>query len=94
MIGQYVLVRTYSAGVHCGVLKEAHGTCVVLAEASRVWRWKGANSCHELALRGPSMDYTRISEQAQLVMLTEAIEVHLCTPEAERNLRKTRWGKE
>jgi hypothetical protein len=92
LIGEYVIVRTRSAGVHCGVLRESAGTAVVLAEASRVWRWRGANSLHELALRGPAKEWTRISEAVPLILLTEAIEVLPCSKEAQKNLRTVRWA--
>ena len=72
----YVLVRTYSAGVHVGTLVSADGERVVLRDASRVWRWRGANTLHELSLRGPSRtEYTRISERVAEITLTEAIEI-------------------
>ncbi len=93
MIGEFVVVRTYSAGVHCGVLKESCGTAVVLSDARRVWRWRGAVSLHELALRGPSHDYTRISEPVPLILLTQGIEVIPCTPAATKNLRVSRWDR-
>lgn len=72
----YVLVRTYSAGVHIGTLVSADGERVVLRDASRVWRWRGANTLHELSLRGPNRtQYTRISERVSEITLTEAIEI-------------------
>lgn len=92
MIGSYVVVRTYSAGVHCGILKSVNGTVTVLAECSNIHRWSGANTCKELALHGADVNITRISEPAPMVMLTESIEVLLCTEEAEKNLRQVRWG--
>ena len=72
----YVLVRTYSAGVHVGTLVSARGERVVLRDASRVWRWRGANTLHELSLRGPDRtQHTRISECVAEITLTEAIEI-------------------
>jgi hypothetical protein len=91
LIGEYVVVRTRSAGVHCGVLRESAGTAVLLTDASRIWRWRGANSLHELALRGPAKEWTRISEAVRLILLTDAIEVIPCTTAAEKNLRTARW---
>lgn len=72
----YVLVRTYSAGVHVGTLVAADGERVVLRDASRVWRWRGANTLHELSLRGPDRtQHTRISERVAKITLIEAIEI-------------------
>lgn len=90
--GPYVVVRTYSAGVHVGYLTHREGREVVLTETSRVWRWRGANTLHEMALHGVSTtEYTRISEQVAVNTLTEATEVIPCTPEATDNLSKPRW---
>jgi hypothetical protein len=91
MIGEFVLIRTRSAGVHVGTLVECTGTAVLLADARRLWRWGGANTLHEVSVRGPSEDWTRISEPVDRILLTEAIEVIPCTPEAEENLRRSRW---
>ena len=88
----FVVVRTYSAGVHVGTLVSRKGREVVLADARRVWRWRGANTLHELSLRGASEEWTRISEPVAEITLTEAIEVIVATPEAARNLSRSRWS--
>ena len=93
MIGKVVVVRTYSAGVHVGELVSRDGKEVVLKDANRIWRWRGANTLHELALRGADQDWTRISETVAEILLTEAIEVLPATPEAAANLRTARWGR-
>ena len=88
-----VLIRTYSAGVHVGELVSRRGREVVLRDAHRIWRWKGAYTLHELALRGAAQDYTRISERSPgEVTLLEAIEVLDVTAAAAANLRTPRWG--
>ena len=89
---QYVIVRTYSAGVHAGTLVKRDGKEVVLADARRVWFWKGTNTLHEIALRGVG-DGSKISEPVESITLTEAIEVIAATADAERNLRSAVWGK-
>ena len=38
-IGQEVIIRTYSAGVWFGRLKEKASDEVILTEARRMWRW-------------------------------------------------------
>ncbi len=92
MIGQFCLVRTYSAGVHCGILTESHGTAVTLTNARRIWRWNNANTLNELAMKGAGKDYTRISEPVPTILLTEAIEVIPCSEKARKNLEDSRWG--
>lgn len=48
----YVIIRTYSAGVFAGYLKEKKDNEVVLLNARRIWYWSGANSLSELAVHG------------------------------------------
>lgn len=86
-----VVIRTYSAGVHVGELVSREGKEVVLANAHRIYRWKGANTLHELSQKGVDLDYTRISESVPSITLTEAIEVIPCSPEAAINLCTPRW---
>ena len=91
-IGKFCVIRTYSAGVHVGIVRSVEGKTVVLKDARRVWRWKGANSLNELSQSGVSTtEWTRISEPVEVLLLTEAIEVIPCTPESEANLRQSRW---
>lgn len=54
-IGQYVIVRTYSAGVFAGTLKQRLGKKVLLENCRRLWRWHTANngiSLSEVAVYG------------------------------------------
>ncbi len=90
--GPIVVVRTYSAGVHVGTLVSRKGREVVLGDARRVWRWKGANTLHEMALRGVSMsEYTRISDAVPTITLMEAIEIIPVTREATASLTRSIW---
>lgn len=88
----FVVVRTHSAGVHCGTLESLEGREVVLSSARRLWRWQGANTLHEVALRGVAEDYTRLSEPVSSITLTEAIEVLVATDAAAENLSRSRWA--
>lgn len=88
----YVLVRTYSAGVHFGKLKKRDGQEVTLEDSRRIWRWKGANTLSELSLRGADQDWTRISEPVPSILLLQSIEVIPVSPEAKKNLSVSRWG--
>ena len=90
---QYVVVRTYSAGVHVGYLVSRDGPEVVLADAARVWRWRGAHTLHEIALRGAAQEYTRISERVPSITLTGAIEIIGASDSARDNLLATRWAR-
>lgn len=87
----YVVVRTYSAGVHVGELVDRRGKEVDLANARRIWRWNGANTLNEIANKGVDQGSSKVSELATQVTLTEAIEILTCTAEAEKNLREAKW---
>ncbi len=89
-IGQFVVVRTVSAGVHVGELMHREGKEVCLANAQRIWSWRGANTLHEIALRGVGAG-SKVSEQVPTIMLTEAIEIIQASDEAETNLRRMKW---
>jgi hypothetical protein len=88
---QYVVVRTFSAGVHVGVLAKRAGKEVTLATARRIWSWRGANTLSEISLRGVGSG-SRVSEPVPEITLTEAIEIIPCTDAARANLEAATWS--
>ena len=86
----YVVIRTYSAGVHVGTLAARRGQEVDLVDARRIWHWKGANTLHEIALRGVGPG-SRVSEPVGAITLTQAVEVITATPVARANLEAAQW---
>ena len=86
-----VLVRTYSAGVHVGMLVKREGKEVELADARRIWYWKGANTLNEIALKGVGAG-SKISDPVATIMLTEAIELIPVTDEALKAIEKAGWA--
>lgn len=79
-IGQEVIIRTYSAGVWFGTLKQKAGSEVVLTCARRMWQWfaKDGISLSEVAMNGIARDKSKICVPAASVWL-EAIEILPCT---------------
>ena len=75
-IGQEVIIRTYSAGVWFGRLKEKAGDEVILTEARRMWRWwaKESISLSGVALHGIKQEKSRITGALDSVWL-QAIEI-------------------
>ena len=75
-IGQEVIIRTYSAGVWFGRLKEKAGKEVILTEARRMWRWwaKESISLSGVALHGIKQEKSRIAGAVESVWL-EVIEI-------------------
>lgn len=93
--GSQVLVRTVNAGVHFGRMVEhdlATQSCE-LADATRLWCWAGANTLSEIAVKGPAMKGTNISERVASITLSGVIEVIPCTSEAAANLSTSRWNQ-
>ncbi len=83
----YVVVRTYTAGVHIGELKSRKGKEVVLVNARRLWKWCGALSLSEVAVEGIKAG-SKPSVAVESIVLTEAIEVIATSSQAEKILRE------
>jgi hypothetical protein len=81
LIGQKVIVRTYSAGVHIGVLEDKSGKEVRLSNAHRLWYWKGAFTLNQVAETGIKSG-SRVGAPLPQLELTEAIEVFPITDAA------------
>jgi hypothetical protein len=56
LVGKPVMIRTYSAGVHYGILNEVESTeghyDVELVNSRRIYSWVGAFTLSELATKG------------------------------------------
>jgi hypothetical protein len=74
-IGRHVVVRTFSAGVHIGVLAEAEGLAVVLTKGRRLWEWGGAFTLSEIAAIGIKPRESRLSMPVPEILLTQAVEL-------------------
>ena len=79
LIGEYVIIRTYSAGVWFGKLVEKDGKEVILHDARRMWKWwaKESISLSGVAKYGIKQDESKIVEPVKSVWL-EAIEIIEC----------------
>lgn len=73
--GDFVLIRTYSAGVHFGNLISREGQEVVLSNARRLWNWSGALSLSEIAEKGVTLSGSKISVPVEEIILTQATEI-------------------
>lgn len=84
---RYVIVRTYSAGVHAGWLVDQSGKEVVLKNARRLWYWSGAFTLSEIATKGVNApDECKFSCTVPKITLTEAIEIIPCTEEGKASI--------
>lgn len=86
----FVVVRTYSAGVHVGYLdfqNPENPKEVRLNNSRRIHFWKGAASLSQMAMEGISnAAESRVAMTLPSITLTEAIEVIPCTEAARTNL--------
>lgn len=88
---EYVIARTYSAGVFAGIMQEQSedGKRVVLTDARRIWYWEGASSLSQLATTGTTRpENCKFPIAVPKVQLTEVIELLSVTTEAEKSIRE------
>ncbi len=87
LIGEYVIIRTYSAGVWAGVLKEKVKNEVYLANARRLYYWSNIEgmSLSGISLNGIDSSKSKICAPVDIVWL-EAIEIIPCTDKAKKTI--------
>lgn len=87
-IGKEVIIRTYSAGVWFGVLKQKAGNEVILTKARRMYKWwaKESISLSGVARYGIKQNDSKICGELDAVWL-EAIEIIPVTGEAAESIR-------
>ena len=95
LIGEFVIVRTYSAGVHAGVLEEKRGKEVRLKDAYRIWSWTqpetNTGSLSAVAEHGVGPG-SKIGNKVSLIELTEAIEVIAASDKAKAKIEDGKWN--
>ena len=87
-IGKEVIIRTYSAGVWFGVLKQKAGNEVILTKARRMYKWwaKESISLSGVARHGIKQDDSKTCGEIDSVWL-EAIEIIPVTGNAAESIR-------
>lgn len=84
----YVIVRTYSAGVFFGHLALREGQEVTLKDARRVWYWKGASSLSQMAVDGVKCpNECKFPIAVPEITLLQAIEIIPMTQKAVESLK-------
>ena len=80
---EYVIVRTYSAGVHAGYMEKKEGKVVTLRKSRRFYYWDGAATLSQLATEGvTSPENCKFPCEVTKIILTDAIEIIPCTQKA------------
>ena len=83
----FVLVRTYSAGVYFGYLKEEKGDECILVNTRNVWYWSGAASLLQMANDGvKNPNDCKFTQEVSQIKLKGVIAILECTDEAKDNL--------
>lgn len=81
MIGRRCIVRTYSAGVHFGLVVAVDGTNVHLTNAARLWKWSNGglslSAVNKNGMKGGRVNITGeiwLTQAIELIPTTEAFE--------------------
>jgi len=90
----YVIVRTYSAGVFAGYLEDSEGQEVILKNARRLWYWDGAASLSQLAEDGVSKPKEcKFPKEVKRVKLLQAVEILDCSEKARLSIKSvSEWS--
>jgi len=87
-IDNFVIIRTYSAGVFAGTLKQVENDKVELENAIRIRYWEGACSLSQLAMEGVKKpDECKFAVAVDQILLNGVIEIIKTTQEAENNIK-------
>ena len=88
-IGKKVIVRGDRSGVFFGTLVAKDGKEVKLENCRRLWYWDGAASISQLATDGTTnASNCKFTVTVSEIIITDAIEVILCTDKASETIEK------
>lgn len=91
---QFVVCRTFSAGVHAGYLAGRNGKEGVLKNAIRIWYWEGAATLSQLATEGVKKPGgCKFGMPVNEITITEIIEVIPCTEGARESIEGVKSWK-
>lgn len=86
-VGQYVIARCYSAGVHAGEVVSADGENVILKNSRRLWSWKAQDG---IALSGVAQhgikSECKIDTENPMIYLTGVCELIPCTTKSKESI--------
>lgn len=87
-VGEYVIARCYSAGVHAGEVVSVDGENVILKDSRRLWYWKAQDgiALSGVAQHGIQKQSCKIDTQNPLIYLTGVCELIPCTRVAKESI--------
>ena len=87
IVEDYVIVRTYSAGVHAGEVVKKEGNEITLRNARRLYYWSGAATLSQLAMEGVKYP-NKCKFPCEVCEITlQWIEIIPCTTEAINSIK-------
>lgn len=86
MVGKYVILRCYSAGVHAGVLVSQVGDQAVLRDSRRLWSWTANAGVALSGLAVHGLKSGKIDVVLPEIALTGVIETIPCSRVAEDSI--------
>ena len=87
-VGQYVIARGYSFGVHAGEVVSVDGENVVLKDSRRLWSWRAEDgiALSGVAQHGITKEKCKIDTQNPLIYLAGLCELIPCTKKARESI--------
>lgn len=93
-IGKRVIVRGDHSGVFFGTLAGKEGKEIKLTNCRRLWYWEGAASISQLAMNGTTKPQScKFTVYVDEIIITDVIEIILCTDRASDNIEKVKEWK-
>jgi len=88
MVGQYVIARCYSAGVHAGTVESVDGENVILTDSTRLWSWKAQDgvALSGVAQNGIVRANSKLDTVNPSIYLTGVCELIPCTAKAKETI--------
>ena len=88
------IFRGTGSGVFFGELVDKNGQEVEIKNCRRIWYWEGACSISEIALHGVKKpDNCQFTVTVESVVITDCIEIDVCTDEAIKNIESVKIWK-
>ncbi len=86
MVGQYVILRCYSAGVHAGWLVSQTGDQAVLRDSRRLWSWTAEAGVALSGLSQHGLKGGKVDTLVPQIALTGVIETIPCSDHARETI--------
>ena len=95
LMNKKVIVRGDRSGVFFGTIIKKEGQEVTLEKCRRLWYWDGAASISQLATEGTVRpNDCKFTVTVEHIIITDAIEIILCTDKAIKSIEEvTEWKR-